>query len=301
MEWKEYVDNLIKEIVKVDSAVIVGITGSYLRRESNNKCLRVYMNGGRTVDIPLSERKFTFHNYSSYWTDSDKKRISTIKDTLEEDKYAWKKDDYALLKEYLEIMDKATKAKFAKYQKSQDVKKERMYQTSFFKNGKNKDYCIVDIEFQSIEEMNYYPLESEKAKWLKEHPDRVKVHCGKPDYIAISEKGFWIMELKTNAEACKPGGAGLKEHNDDIDHMIEVNKKNHVLAKELKARLEILVQYKLIKKEFIEMAKKIIAMDDSEISLEKKYLFITNEHFTKEKCENELRNNGIDSKLAIIE
>ena len=64
-KWDEYVRELIAEINKYESAIIVGITGSYLRRQSKDNCLRVYVNGGDALKIPLSERgKFKFANNS---------------------------------------------------------------------------------------------------------------------------------------------------------------------------------------------------------------------------------------------
>lgn len=50
-KWNEYVRELISEINKYESAIVVGISGSHKRSRDNR--LRVYLNGGDALRIPL--------------------------------------------------------------------------------------------------------------------------------------------------------------------------------------------------------------------------------------------------------
>ena len=51
-EWESYVKELIKKINETDDAVVLGVTGS---KENRKEKLRVYMNGGCVLQIPLKK------------------------------------------------------------------------------------------------------------------------------------------------------------------------------------------------------------------------------------------------------
>ena len=82
-KWDEYIRELIAEINKYESAIIVGITGSYLRRQSQDNRLRVYVNGGDALKIPLKAgNKFGFADKyfkEDYFDKSELRRVEEIK------------------------------------------------------------------------------------------------------------------------------------------------------------------------------------------------------------------------------
>lgn len=82
-KWDEYVRELIAEINKYESAIIVGRSGSHLRKGSGYNYLRVYVNGGDALKIPLKEGnvfKFTEPYFNEKYLDkSELERIEEIK------------------------------------------------------------------------------------------------------------------------------------------------------------------------------------------------------------------------------
>ena len=287
-KWDEYIRELIAEINKYESAIIVGITGSYLRRQSKDNRLRVYVNGGDALKIPLKAgNKFGFADKyfkEDYFDKSELRRVEEIKGIVLSNPYAWK--EYALLKEYLGYVESATEKKFGSSKKT-SKEKERMDQIKLFKklmSDASKDYAFMDFEFQTIPEMNY--SREDIDNWRKTNGDTKGMHCGKPDYIAICPNGFYMIELKTNMGSMG-GKSGLGKHKDDFNDLIDMNKKNRknqVLITELKKRLEVMYNYRLLNESYNNLAKCILGKDEKELSVDAKYLFITNENFTEEQC-----------------
>ena len=305
-KWDDYVRKLIAEINKYESAIVVGITGSHLRRKKDDKYLRVYVNGGDALKIPLKEGnvfKFADDYFKAeYFGKSELQRIGEIKEIVLNNPYAWNEyeNEYALLGEYLRYVESATKKKFGSLKETSNAK-ERMNQIKLFKklmSDSSKDYAFMDVEFQTICEMNYSDKEIEE--WLKSHSDTKGMHCGKPDYIAICPNGFYMIELKTNKGSIE-GKAGIGEHNDDFKELIEMNKKNQVLVAELKERLQVMYDYGLLNKSYNDLAESILDKDVKELSVDAKYLFITNENFTEEQCRRIISEKGIDEKDVIFE
>lgn len=312
MNWEEYIKELISVFNRDSNAVIVGITGSYkdnlkkqekwgFKRSAENWKLRVYMNGGFVLGIPLEERKFEFMSdkyfKEKYLSEDEKERIKQIMNEVSTDKYAWKKDNFELLTEYLKYMGKATKNKFSD-PKDTSAAKERMHQIRLFKNLMKKpsqEYALMDVEYQSIAEMNYTEEEIIERKEKGE-----PLHKGKPDYVAICKGGFLLIELKNN-KASLDGNAGLKEHNKDLEKLIETNKRNLYLVTELKQRLQVMYEMDLLNASCREMAETILNTDADKLNIEDRYIFIINEKLTKEKCVDYIKKNEIDKEKVIFE
>lgn len=294
--WEVYVKKLIGEISKNENAVIVGITGSYknnlqryekwgFKRKAENWKLRVYMNGGYILGIPLEERKFEFMSdeyfKEKYLSEDEKKQIEQIVNEVSTDKYAWEKGNFKLLTEYLNFMEKATENKF-KNSKGMSVTKERMYQIRLFKKlmeTPSDEYALMDVEYQSIAEMNYT-----EEKLIEITKKRESLHKGKPDYVAICKDGFLLIELKTNREALV-GKAGVEEHSKDLKNLIEINKKNLYLANELKQRLRVMYEMDLLNASCREMAETILNTDADKLSIKDAYMFIIdNKKLTEKEC-----------------
>lgn len=305
-KWDAYVRELVLEIKKNESAVVVGITGSYVRRKPEDKCLRVYMNGGDVLKLHLEKEKFEFASKKyltkTYLNEWELKRIEEIKKNVLKNLYTWREQDYSLLKEYLTYMEKATRKKFGELKSSATkMHKERMYQMNFFKklvSDTSKEYAFMDVEFQTIREMNY--PDEKIAAWKKKYGNKKRMHCGKPDYIAIHEGGFYIVELKTN-EKSLGGKAGIKEHDNDFNVFIEMNKKNQVFATELKERLKVMYEYGLLNNSYRGLAERILNKRTDELTISERYMFITNKEFTKEQCEKYVEKMGIDKSKVIYE
>lgn len=335
---KEYLSD-IRELIRIingfSNAVIVGITGSYLRRKQKDLCLRVYINGSPIMTIPLKPMdKIEILNKSYIEADNINLKIKgkldyfenekVLKRTIEIKNYVGNdfrklKDDddennkYALLKEYLGYIIAATNKKFGKLETSKkDNAKERKYQIDLFKTALNNDnifmnsdlkttseeFAFVDVEFQSVWEMNY-ETENDKNQWLLYNHKRKKAHCSKPDFIAICNRGFILIELKTN-EASLTGNAGVKDHETDIDKLILLNKKNHILAKELIYRLNIMYFFGLLNPKYNMMAEKVLNTKPEELALQKRFLFLLNEDLTHEKCGAFIQNEKIDKKEVLF-
>lgn len=304
-KWDAYVHELITEIRNNENAIVVGITGSYVRRKAADKVLRVYMNGGFILNIPLTEKEFLFaddylEEEYRYLNQEEQDAVNKIKEAVSSNLYAWKENEYALLKEYLKYMEKATKNKFGSL-KNSSTSKERMYQINLFRKllaDDSKEYAFVDVEFQTIAEMNYSPEEIEA--WKKEHGSIKGLHCGKPDYIAIQEGGFLLIELKTNKKSLE-GAAGIEEHSDDFDVLLNMNKRNHILATELKERLQVAYDYGVMNDAYLDLAERILHTDVEELTVSEKYLFIPNEEFSREECEAFIEKKGIDKSKVLFE
>lgn len=310
MDWNVYIRELIREIKKLEGTAIVGVSGSYYkcdyRSSKEVNLLRVYLNGGDALQIPLKSKKFKFADTylkTPYMDDNTIKRIQVIKGEIDNDPYKFRENDFALLKEYLGYMQKATGEK---YDKSMTAKngssKERKYQILLFKklvDVPREDVCFFDLEFQTIAEMNY-DVEYVK-KWVEDEKDIRSLHTGKPDYIAFSKNGFEIIELKTNVGACD-GNAGLGDHNNDFDNIILKNKENHIFVTELIRRLKVMYDFDLINPKSKETAKTILNMNKEDINIEAKYMFITNPDFTREMCERKIKEYGFkDDECIIVE
>ena len=304
-KWDDYVYELLRELKRNSKAIVVGITGSHIRRNSNDKSLRVYMNGGRILRISLSEGEFEFgKDYLEekylYLDRDEQDTVQKIMDIVSTDCYAWKDNNYKLLNEYLYYMDKATKKKYGTLKHS-NTSKERMYQINLFKKLVENDtptYTFIDVEFQTIAEMNY-PAELIQ-EWIKQHGHTKGMHRGRTDYIAIHEGGFFLIELKTNKDSLN-GSAGIQEHRDDFENLIKMNQNNYILARELKERLQVMYDYELIKDSSRNLAENVLNMDIYDLKIEERYLFITNELLTKEMCEAYIKEKGIDKNKVIFQ
>ena len=97
------------------------------------------------------------------------------------------------------------------------------------------------------------------------------------------------------------GKAGIGEHNDDFKVLIEMNKKNQVLVTELQKRLKVMYDYGLLNESYNVWAKSILGKDVEELSVDAKYLFITNEKLTEDQCRRIISEKGIDEKDVIFE
>ena len=82
-KWDAYVRELIAEINKYEFAIVVGRSGSYLRKGSGYYYLRVYVNGGDALKIPLKAgNKFGFADKyfkEDYFDKSKLRRVEEIK------------------------------------------------------------------------------------------------------------------------------------------------------------------------------------------------------------------------------
>lgn len=300
--WKEYVKKLIAYIEKYNGNVsVVGITGCYDSRENDDSALRVYMNGGCILKISLNVPGYYYADSylkpnKKYVTDNEKTQLKRVIEIVDKDKL-WKsgKDDFALLDQYLNIMNTATAKRF---NKEQGENKERSKQTLLYsKSSKIEDFVLFDFEFQSTDKMNY-ANDTEVKEWLKKHPDRKKAHRGKPDYVAFDSDGFVLMELKTNKKSLE-GNAGVGDHNDDIDNIIRVNNQNRVLTKELKERLKVSLEYGLIN-EGRQTAEKLMNKEDSDIIVKKRFVFLTGKEFSRDYCEKYVKEKNIKDVSIIL-
>lgn len=321
MTKKEFVKKIIEVIQADEDTAIVGISGcSYFkteigRKSSRDNHLRVYMMGGFIMGIPLGSASFTFLEKSYMKRDEQGSPLyfssQNEMDLLEERKAKiteiYDEKDYSEealnkiteeIKEYLSLVRKCTQKKFGQLKagnKADDEKKERNYQMCLFKKmllDNDKEYVLFDVEFQSILEMNVDPDKIEK--WAKEgHNFRekyseetengvVKVKCGKPDFIAVDENGFVIIEFKSNKEACAGGDADLSGHSKDFEQLIS-NKGNLILINELLERLRVMKEYKLINlsDKHSQMIEKVLNSNPGEINIDTKYILLTNSRNTK--------------------
>lgn len=310
MEWKKYVQELIVEIKKQQGTIIVGVSGCHYKSDYRNcvekNLLRVYVNGGDAFQIPLKSKVFKFaDNYlNEPYLDKDIiERIEEIKKAVKGNPFIFKENNFALLKEYLGYMQKATDVKYDKaLTGKKGSSKERKYQVVLFKQLSEEprdDMEFFDLEFQTVAEMNY-GIEYVKD-WIDKGGKVGELHRGKPDYIAFNKEGFVIVELKTNSTACD-GNAGLGEHNSDFDNILLKNKENHIFVTELLRRLQIMYDFDLISRNWKTTAKNILEMKKDEIKLSVKYMFITNPDFTREMCEKKIKDYGFtDDECIIVE
>jgi hypothetical protein len=311
MEWRAYVTDLIGHINKNKDAVVLGVSGS---KESRKELLRVYMNGGCVLQIPLvKSKKFIFpktyfyddkkdKSKKQYLSKSETDRIICIMHVIEKNPYAWKNETYSLLNEFLGYMGNATREKFENTKSG--VVMERKYQTMLYKKmimekDRKTSLAIVDVEFRTTEKMNWEQEEiEENRRRNKVNKKNSRLHCSKPDFVAATEDGFMLIELKTNSSACE-GNAGLDDHNKDFDKLIKFNDKNHYLVEELKERLKYAYQYGLYNTKFKTIIEKLLNKDIEKIKLIDKYLFIPTVQFPKEKIVVIIRKHGIDNKSLV--
>jgi len=310
-EWESYVKELIKKINETDDAVVLGVTGTKEKREER---LRVYMNGGRVLQIPLKETmEFLFGNsyfektdkitkktncYNIYLDRNEIINVQNIINQIKENPHAWRDNDYLLLDQYLLCMKKATEKRFNESKRNSGLK-ERSEQIRFYKErltGDFKDFpwAIVDVEFQTTEEMNYSSEELQKRK-----AEQKDIHRSKPDFVAVTEDGFILVELKTNAEACK-GTAGLQDHNNDLNKLIRINEQNHYIVEELQDRLRYVDKYQLYNRNYEKVIKGLLNKDSKDLKLYAKYLFFSNEAFPKEMIEEFVNNYNIKKEDCIV-
>lgn len=312
-EWDSYVKGLIKNINenKEAGAVVLGVTGS---KEKRKERLRVYMNGGCVLQIPLKESmEFVFGNsyfekkdkktketycYYDYLDENDIINVQNIINQIKENPHAWKDKDYLLLDQYVLYMKKATEKRFNESKRNSGLK-ERSEQIRFYKErltGDFKDFpwAIVDVEFQTTEEMNYSSEELQKRK-----AEQKEIHRSKPDFVAVTEDGFILVELKTNAEACK-GTAGLQDHNNDLNKLIRINEQNHYIVEELQDRLRYVDKYQLYNRNYEKVIKGLLSKDSKDLKLYAKYLFFSNEAFPKEVIEEFVNNYNIKKEDCIV-
>ncbi len=285
-EWDGYIKKIvatIKEYNKTNIA-IVGVYGSYRKRK---KRLRVYVNGGAVMELPLDSRgKFSYcESYLDkeqdgtwkYFDDKDHDKLVQIINETKGNKYYWK--DSRALKEYLSIVDKATKDKF-----NGKKEKERCHQVELYNQNRDNNLlgmCLFDIEFQSIYEMN---MTSEELKrYMKSGKDIRQIHCAKPDYLAVTPKGFALVELKTNRKALV-GKAGVGAHDDDFNKLIEVNKDNQILVKELITRLKIAKAFELVDDEGVDKILKEAEKNVNGILIEKRFIFKKGQDLLEDEC-----------------
>ncbi len=301
-DWKEYIKELINVIQSDKDAVVVGVYGTKLKR---NEFLRVYINGGRVLDLPLAEKEFQTLSeaYYEYLDDENKNRITAIISKINGDLYAWKDNNYSLIKDYIDIARLASEKKFTN---NNNQPKERSWQMKLNKkllNSSLLEFGFVDVEFQSVKEMNYTEEEIRThEKTNKEKGENHRMHCGKPDYIAVSKEKeelyFYLIELKTNKKAFV-GNAGVGEHKDDIDKMIERNTSNSLVAEELLDRLRYVYEYDLYNEKYKKIIEELLIAKPEDVKLKKKFLFILNKELTKEDCEKAIENNGISENDVI--
>ena len=310
-EWESYVKELIKKINETDDAVVLGVTGS---KENRKEKLRVYMNGGCVLQIPLKKTmKFEFGNlyfekkdkeaketycYYDYLDKEEIIKVQNIIDQIKENPHAWKDNDYTLLYQYLCCMKTATEKRFNESKRNSGLK-ERSEQIRFYKErltGDFKDFpwAIVDVEFQTTEEMNYSSEELQKRK-----AEQKDIHRSKPDFVAVTEDGFILVELKTNAEACK-GTAGLQDHNNDLNKLIRINEQNHYIVEELQDRLRYVDKYQLYNRNYEKVIKGLLNKDSKDLKLYAKYLFFSSEAFPKDKIEEIVKNHKIKKEEYIV-
>ena len=312
-DWESYVKKLIKKINEDADAVVLGVTGS---KEKRKERLRVYMNGGCVLQIPLKESmEFVFGN--SYFEKKDKDRkatycyydyldeneISNVQDIIKqikENPYALKDNDL-LLDQYLRFMKKATGKKFNE-SKSNSGLKERSEQINFYKKqltgSEEFPWAIVDVEFQTIEKMNY----SSEEEIQKRKAEQKKIHRSKPDFVAVTEDGFILVELKTNAKACS-GKAGLQDHANDLKELIRINKQNNYIVEELQDRLRYVDKYQLYnnkKSKYGKIIKGLLNKYSKDLKLHAKYLFISNEGFPKDKIEKIVEKQNINKEEFVV-
>jgi len=126
---EEYLSNikeLIQKINDFNNTVVVGITGSYLRRKPEDLCLRVYVNGSPIITIPLKTTGNIDIKLNKSYIKADKNNLKNegkpyyfeneevLNRVIEIENYAcknftkWQDNDYALLKEYLGYIIAAT-------------------------------------------------------------------------------------------------------------------------------------------------------------------------------------------------
>lgn len=309
-DWEEYIQEILFEIKKIEGSAIVEVSGCYYKSDyrkcKENNTLRVYINGGFALGIPLKSKVFKFvgkaYLKTPYMDENTIKRIREIEKDISDNPYIFKENEFELLKEYFAHIKRATDVKFGKYLTGElGSSKERKYQILLYKKmieTPREDLCFFDIEFQTIAEMQY---SIEYVRRWKNHKKNISdLHTGKPDFIAFDKNGFIIIELKTNKESSY-GNAGLGDHNKDFKSIIQINKENHVFVTELLRRLKVMYDYNLINEKWESIAENLMNIPKEEIDIKIKYLFITNLDFTKDKCEKTIQDYGLKDNEYIIE
>ena len=141
MEWKVYVQELIAQIRRISGTAIVGVYGCHYKSDYR-KCkeynrLRVYVNGGAAFQIPLKSKVFQFADdyMKEPYLDKDTiERINKIMKAVRENPFKFRDNDFALLREYLNYMQKATHDKFGELLSGKNgSSKEREYQVKLYK------------------------------------------------------------------------------------------------------------------------------------------------------------------------
>ena len=304
-DWESYVKNLIKKINEDADAVVLGVTGS---KEKRKERLRVYMNGGCVLQIPLKESmEFVFGN--SYFERKDKdyldeneiRKVQGIINRIKENPHAWEDNEFLLLDQYLLYMKKATKKRFNESKRNRGLK-ERSKQINFYKEqltgSEDFPWAIVDVEFQTIEKMNY----SSEDEIQKRKAELKEIHRSKPDFVAVTEDGFILVELKTNAKACS-GKAGLQDHANDLKELIRINEQNHYIVEELQDRLRYVDKYQLYNnnRKNRNVVKGLLNKYSKDLKLYDKYLFISNEAlFPKEIIEEIVKKHNIKKEEYVV-
>lgn len=304
-DWESYVKNLIKKINEDADAVVLGVTGS---KEKRKERLRVYMNGGCVLQIPLKESmEFVFGN--SYFERKDKdyldeneiRKVQGIINRIKENPHAWEDNEFLLLDQYLLYMKKATKKRFNESKRNRGLK-ERSKQINFYKEqltgSEDFPWAIVDVEFQTIEKMNY----SSEDEIQKRKAELKEIHRSKPDFVAVTEDGFILVELKTNAKACS-GKAGLQDHANDLKELIRINEQNNYIVEELQDRLRYVDKYQLYnnkKSKYGKVIKGLLNKYSKDLKLYAKYLFISSEGFPKDKIKKIVEKQNINKEEYVV-
>ena len=236
--------------------------------------------------------------YYDYLDKEEIIKVQNIIDQIKENPHAWKDNDYTLLYQYLCCMKTATEKRFNESKRNRGLK-ERSEQIQFYKkqltSSKDFPWTIVDVEFQTIEKMNY----SSEEEIQKRKAEKKVIHRSKPDFIAVQEDGFVLIELKTNAEACE-GKAGLRDHTNDLKELIRINEQNHYVVEELQDRLRYVDKYQLYNSKYGKVIKGLLNKYSKDLKLYDKYLFVSSEAFPKDKIEEIVKNHKIKKEEYIV-
>lgn len=294
---KERICNLLKKIKEVQAnqnlnLVIVGPS------DRNRYHFRVYSNGGFILKIPvypqgkfkaLEEEYVKGLKFLKKKDEEDKLYIirekidgNTFRKTLD----FFEEEEYKNLKEYLSLATKATNEKFVQgnNEDNEENRKERNWQTEIINDKiktkcNQKDIIIFDMEFQTKKSENQGG------------------EIGKPDFIGFDGELFYLIELKTNIEACT-GDSGLVVHEGDMKKVIGYKAGKKALIDELLHRIKLLQDFNLIDQSWNQA---IIKFDEEgKDNLDYLFLFLINGEYTKERYKGIIDNERISSEKVLF-
>ena len=295
-KYKERILNIldiIRAYDKTSNTVIVGPSGR------NKFHFRVYANGGFILRIPVyPQGKFEaleeeYVKELKYLTTKDEEdKLDAIRKIINENTLTkgldyFEEGENKNLKEYLSLAVKATNEKFVQRKNNDENLKnirERNWQTEIIKDKikteyKQKEILIFDMEFQTKKSENQ------------------RGEIGKPDFIGFDGDRFYLIELKTNTEACT-GDSGLAAHEGDMKKINGYKAGKKSLIAEFLHRIKLLQDFNLIDQSWNPAIKNFDK--EGKDNLDYLFLFLINGEYTKEKFKGKIENEHVNSEKVLF-